>query len=537
MWRIIAILFCILAVAPSGADAGSDLFQQGTDDAIKNVFAALGVAADAPEKVERAAATTVVTTTNAFFPWWSAVALPICVLISLTGLFLLNKGLDRQDKGTNNLLPLLLGSALAVAGLIAMGLVFNIAAESTSVYANFKHGTVGIAITPIIIFFLACLCAAAGTGGGGLYTATLILVGGVTVHQAIPLSYAAVFGVGCGSFAFLVLSRHPQANRPLIDYLLCLILEPLTLLGAVFGVFLNLTFPAFILVVLLSVVLGISAWRTIVKGLQLNAKERGQDGIEVPYVFASEQQGAAPNGQVEAMLEKESKFPWTYFVALLAVWVGVCVLVLLRGGDSAHPSVINVSCGTWQYWTLVAATVVFLLAVSALVILHVSRLHRRKMAAGFPFLASDMQWSTRNLVTWPLASIFVGFCASFVGISGGMLQGPLLLEMGILPQVTAATTSFMVLFTSSSVSFQFLVFGLLDWRVGVWFFMVGLVAAFFGQVLLELVMKRHRKQSWIAFLLAGLIIASAVSMISVESARIAQGALNTSFGTVCSPAK
>lgn len=37
---------------------------------------------------------------------------------------------------------------------------------------------------------------------------------------------------------------------------------------------------------------------------------------------------------------------------------------------------------------------------------------------------------------------------SLLGIGGGMITGPLLLEMGVLSQVTAATSSFMVLFTS-----------------------------------------------------------------------------------------
>lgn len=37
---------------------------------------------------------------------------------------------------------------------------------------------------------------------------------------------------------------------------------------------------------------------------------------------------------------------------------------------------------------------------------------------------------------------------SLLGISGGMIIGPLLLEMDVLSQVTAATSMFMVLFTA-----------------------------------------------------------------------------------------
>ncbi len=54
---------------------------------------------------------------------------------------------------------------------------------------------------------------------------------------------------------------------------------------------------------------------------------------------------------------------------------------------------------------------------------------------GYTFLPCDVQWNFRNLMLWPLTSVGVGLLAGFVGIAGGILQGPLLLEMGVLPQV------------------------------------------------------------------------------------------------------
>lgn len=111
------------------------------------------------------------------------------------------------------------------------------------------------------------------------------------------------------------------------------------------------------------------------------------------------------------------------------------VLILLRGGDSGHPSAVGIQCGSWQFALLLSGTVVFLLACTALVVWHTSADYRRKTALGFQFLASDVQWNARNLLLWPLASVAVGLLAGFVGIAGGILQGPLLLEMGVLPQV------------------------------------------------------------------------------------------------------
>lgn len=64
-----------------------------------------------------------------------------------------------------------------------------------------------------------------------MFIAVLVIAGSYPSHVAVPQSFAAVFGVSVASFVFLVMQKHPQRQRPLIDYLLCLILEPATLLG------------------------------------------------------------------------------------------------------------------------------------------------------------------------------------------------------------------------------------------------------------------------------------------------------------------
>ncbi len=80
-------------------------------------------------------------------------------------------------------------------------------------------------LTALIVFFCAGMYAAAGIGGGGFYASVFIAVMRFSPHQAVPLAYLTVFGVSVGSFGFLVRSRHPFANRPVIDFLLCLVLE------------------------------------------------------------------------------------------------------------------------------------------------------------------------------------------------------------------------------------------------------------------------------------------------------------------------
>ena len=65
-----------------------------------------------------------------------------------------------------------------------------------------------------------------------------------------------------------------------------------------------------------------------------------------------------------------------------------------------------------------------------------------------------MIWDKRAIVRYPSLCMFAGVAAGLLGIGGGMVKGPLLLEMGVLPQVASATSATMILFTASATTIQ-----------------------------------------------------------------------------------
>lgn len=56
----------------------------------------------------------------------------------------------------------------------------------------------------------------------------------------------------------------------------------------------------------------------------------------------------------------------------------------------------------------------------------------------------DVRWTWQRTLLSGLVSVGAGVISSLVGIGGGMILGPLLLSFGVLPDVTAATSSFMI---------------------------------------------------------------------------------------------
>ena len=75
---------------------------------------------------------------------------------------------------------------------------------------------------------------------------------------------------------------------------------------------------------------------------------------------------------------------------------------------------------------------------------------------GYKYNEQDIKWNTEMFIKFPIYGFFSGLLAGLLGIGGGLIIGPLLLEIGLHPIISTATTNFLVLFTSSSTSIQFI---------------------------------------------------------------------------------
>lgn len=67
-----------------------------------------------------------------------------------------------------------------------------------------------------------------------------------------------------------------------------------------------------------------------------------------------------------------------------------------------------------------------------------------KQASGYVWTEGDVEWSRRNTLLFPALSSLAGLIAGMFGVGGGIVKGPLMLEMGVLPDVAAATSATMM---------------------------------------------------------------------------------------------
>jgi len=215
---------------------------------------------------------------------------------------------------------------------------------------------------------------------------------------------------------------------------------------------------------------------------------------------------------------------------------GMAILLLLKGGHGS--SIIGVNCGTWQYWSILGSTFPYIFIFVIFISTLFYREFRRKEEVGYTFLKEDVKWRKKTIVLFWVISLIAGIAAGFLGIGAGIVIGPLLLEMGVLPQVATATSSYMILFTSSATTAQFLILGRLDWQQGLWFMAIGLFAAMLGQFGVAKIVQRFKKQAFINFLLATIIVISIILVGVLDGINIASDVKNNipiwHFNPICS---
>jgi len=427
-----------------------------------------------------------------------------------------------------------------------------------------------------VCFVGGSFAASTGIGGGGIYVPIMLLVGGYSAQTAVPLSTVMIFGCSIANFLMLAPQRHPTAqNRPLINYSATLILQPIILCGSSLGVLLNATIPNWFLVILLAALVSFTTYKTFKKGLDLRRKENQKSNEELDlqemsdaadqeftdvalqeFSEAADQEFSVDDVDInEEKLKQEAnitsdenetqkeqtdemgssltrksnllslmsssiidmesqRFPIVLLFFMGAAWIVVFIISLLSGSKRA-PSIIGIQQCSFSYWILIICQFPILFGYSMLIGWVYHMIYRRKLAIGYKFEEGDIKWTARNAILLPSLFLSAGLVAGLLGIGGGMVTGPLLMALGSPPQVSVATSSFMIFFTSSSTVAQYALIGSIPLDYGLWYISFGILSGMLGQFLIGLLLKRFNKASWVVFCVCFTIAISCMFMVGV----------------------
>jgi len=463
-------------------------------------------------------------------------------------------------------------------------------------------------IGTIIWFLAAGVATACGVGGGGIYVPLGILLLQFASKPSSGLSQASIFGASLGGLMLNLQNTHPNGKiredltskkentskddpeevvdlvsdkeylqaghkyftRPLIDYDMALFLAPMEMAGAVLGVLIQKLMPNWLYLMLASIILAFTSFKTYKKFFAANAKEKEERDkqqtisdetgkgnsiaeyghSEAPTMLSSESEvTSVKNSSEESVvdvteitevekneqhsdteelklrrqfLEEDSRqYPKEKLVALLILWVGLVLLTFFKGGKGVD-SLLGITCESPWYAVLILSQFLWTIGFAAIFGRKLIKRQLEREAVKYPYLPNDVLWNSQKLRFYSSFTFMAGVVAGLIGIGGGMVLGPLMLVMNIHPRVSSATTATMIVLTSSSVAIMFVISGLVPWSYAVYFFCVCFFGAVVGKSKIDGIVKKTGKASILIGILAIIIAFATLGCIVIMFLRLAK---------------
>ncbi|QCD97996.1 glucuronyl/N-acetylglucosaminyl transferase EXT2 [Vigna unguiculata] len=308
-----------------------------------------------------------------------------------------------------------------------------------------------VALATVIGFLGSAFGTVGGVGGGGIFVPMLTLIVGFDTKSAAALSKCMIMGASTASVWYNLRVPHPTKEVPIIDYDLGLIFQPMLMLGITVGVALSVVFPYWLITVLIIILFVGTSSRSFFKGTQMWREETliKKEMARQKATFVSSHGELLIDTEYEQLIPKEEKSPmqifcfnlkWKRILVLMVVWVSFLLLQVIKAKV----------CSEW-YWVLFSLQFPIALLVFGYEAAKLYRDHKERMSTGNmeSICEASIEWTVLHILFCALCGILGGTVGGLLGSGGGFILGPLLIEIGVIPQVASATATFVMMFSSS----------------------------------------------------------------------------------------
>ncbi|KAK9158758.1 hypothetical protein Scep_005332 [Stephania cephalantha] len=382
--------------------------------------------------------------------------------------------------------------------------------SSRRVWPELKFGWRSVLAT-FICFLGSAFGTVGGVGGGGIFVPMLNLIVGFDTKSSAALSKCIIMGASASSVWYNLRVPHPSKEVPIIDYDLAFFFQPVLLLGITIGVTLSVAFPFWLVTILIVILFlgtssrsfckGIEMWKqeTIFKKELQNQQHESNVSPDTDYHILSSRE------EKSALETMKSNLRWKRVVILVSVWVAFLLLQIIKNK--------TVSCSI-LYWVVNALQIPIAILVSGYEAVRLWRENKKRKMSGNSesVCEATIEWTPLHIASCALCGIVGGIVGGLLGSGGGFVLGPLLLELGVIPQVASATATFVMMFSSSLSVVEFYLLKRFPIPYALYLISVSVIAGFWGQFFVRKLVTFFGRASIIVFILSAVIFASALTM-------------------------
>ncbi|CAA0810592.1 Sulfite exporter TauE/SafE family protein [Striga hermonthica] len=340
----------------------------------------------------------------------------------------------------------------------------------------------------------------------------LTLIVGFDPKSATAISKCMIMGAAVSTVYYNLRLRHPTIEMPIIDYDLAVLIQPMLMLGISIGVTFNVIFADWMVTVLLIFLFIVTSTKAFFKGVETWKKEtilkkeaakqveaNGKDEAEYKLLPGGPSNNTVGKGLEEQTVAIIENVCWKEFGLLAFVWFAFLALQIIKNYLPTCSAI---------YWVVNLLQIPVSLGVSGYEGLSLYKGWRKLGSKG----EEGTNFSVLQLIVYGCFGILAGLVGGLLGLGGGFIMGPLFLELGVPPQVSSATATFAMMFSSSMSVVEYYLLKRFPVPYALYFVAVATVAAFIGQHVVRRMIIVMGRASIIIFILSFTIFVSAISL-------------------------
>jgi uncharacterized membrane protein YfcA len=235
--------------------------------------------------------------------------------------------------------------------------------------------------------------------------------------------------------------------------------------------------------------------------------------------------------------DKDKSFmPFNKIIFCLLSYTLMLMVTLMKGSDHMK-SIVGIPRCSYMYWSVYLSYLPICLLITYIVGKMIYEEYHYRVEIGYPYHSSDIKWTKSAIIRYPIYALTAGVLSGLLGIGGGTVLGPMLLELGIHPMVSTATSNFLVLFIASSTTVQYIMMGMMNFDYGLICTLLSTLGSYLGTLIIQSYLEKTQRPSILVFTLAGVLMISTVSipghtLINLLK-QIREGANIWQFGNAC----
>ncbi|OMJ74083.1 hypothetical protein SteCoe_27066 [Stentor coeruleus] len=352
------------------------------------------------------------------------------------------------------------------------------------------------------VLSVSSIANASGLGGGSLMTIIMITIFNFSVAHGVALSQITVFaGTLLGTLMRLHL-RHPTRDRPAIDYEFLLIIIAPLLFGTTLGVLLSMMTPPWLILSILTIILIWVTFEAAIASVRAYSLENRENNLVPKEPESSDEQlniTYVTSDRIAKPLKRIIKgeqlcAPPVIGIVLSLIYVYNVIILLMRG-SYYFMSIIDIDFCSVEYWVLTGSTAGFSLLLAMIIAFYLNHRTREKINVGYNFDDYDMIWSFWPCLICVFSAIIAGVLSGLLSVGGGLLMSPIMLKLGLRPQVVIPTSSVLHVLTSSLALIIYIISGRVEYYYAIWVSGAALIGSMLGILGIKFMVNKYKRAS------------------------------------------